>query len=63
MNDNIEKILLSTSQSMKELKVINQKIKNLDKNISKIVFEEKKRVINKIYIKKNEKYFTNYFTN
>ncbi len=52
MNNNIEKILLRTSQSMKELKIINENIKNLDKKISKIVFEEKKRIINKIYIKK-----------
>jgi hypothetical protein len=52
MNEHIEKILLNTSQSMKELKIINENIKKLDKKISKIVFEEKKRIINKIYIKK-----------
>jgi hypothetical protein len=54
MDNNIEKILLGTSQSLKELKIINENITYLDKKISKIVFEEKKRIINKIY---NKKYF------
>ncbi len=56
MNNNIEKILLNTSQSLKELKIVNENIKKLDKKISKIVFEEKKRIVNKMYIK-DKKYF------
>ncbi len=56
MNDNIQKILLSTSQSIKELKITNENIKKLDKKISKIVFEEKKRIVNKLYVK-DKKYF------
>ncbi len=57
MNDNIEKILLSTSQSMSELKGINHNVKVLDKKLSKIVFEEKKKIINKLYMKYPKKYF------
>ncbi len=57
MNDNIQKILLSTSQSIKELKITNENIKKLDKKISKIVFEEKKKVIQKLYMKHPKKYF------
>ncbi len=56
MNNNIEKILLNTSQSLKELKIVNENIKKLDKKISKIVFEEKKRIVNKLYVK-DKKYF------
>ncbi len=56
MNEHIEKILLRTSQSIKELKIVNENIKKLDKKISKIVFEEKKRIVNKMYIK-DKKYF------
>ncbi len=61
MDNNIEEILLSTSQSMKELKIINENIKKLDKKISKIVFEEKKKIINKLYMKHSIKYPRKYF--
>ncbi len=57
MNEHIEKILLSTSQSMKELKIINENVKKLDKKLSKVIFEEKKKVIQKLYMKHPKKYF------
>jgi hypothetical protein len=57
MDEDIKKILLSTSQSMKELKIINENVKKLDKKLSKIIFEEKKKIINKLYMKQSKKYF------
>ena len=43
--DNIEKIILSTSQSMKELNHINKKIKVINKRLDKVILEEKKRIL------------------
>ncbi len=57
MEDNIQSLILRTSQSMKELKIVNENIKILDKKISKIVFEEKTKVIQKLYIKYPKKYY------
>ena len=53
--DNIQTLILRTSQSMKELQVINKNVKVLDKKISKILFEEKKKIINKFLIKNPKK--------
>ncbi len=50
MDEHIQKILLSTSQSMTELKGINQNVKKLDKKLSKVIFEEKKKIIQKLYM-------------
>ncbi len=57
MEDNIQKLILRTSQSVKELKIINENIKVLDKKISKIVFEEKKIILHKCLIKNPKKYY------
>lgn len=53
--DNIQTLILRTSQSMKELQVINKNVKVLDKKISKILFEEKRKIINKFIIKNPKK--------
>ncbi len=57
MEDNIQTLILRTSQSMKELKIVNENVKILDKKLSKIIFEEKKKVIQNLYIKHPKKYF------
>ncbi len=43
MEDNIQTLILRTSQSIKELKIVNENIKVFDKKISKIIFDEKKK--------------------
>lgn len=57
MEDNIQTLILRTSQSVKELKIVNENIKKLDKKISKIVFDEKKYMLHKFLIKNPKKYF------
>lgn len=55
MEDNIQALILRTSESVKELKIVNENIKKLDKKISKIIFDEKKYFINKFLIKNSKK--------
>lgn len=57
MEDNIQTLILRTSQSIKEMKIVNENIKVLDKKISKIIFDEKKKIIQKLYMKYPKKYF------
>ncbi len=57
MEDNIQALILRTSESVKELKIVNENIKKLDKKISKIIFDEKKYFINKFLLKNSKKSF------
>jgi hypothetical protein len=57
MEDNIQSLILRTSQSIKELKIVNENIKVLNKKVSKIVFDEKKYMLHKFLIKHPKKYY------